>query len=173
MTTRFAALLALAALAAPAAAQTAAMLDTGDNGMQTAQNDAGAGDDATAPAAAEDADTLPIFPAEEVTLDEFRWISRPIVVFADTPADPRYQEQMELLAREPELLVERDVVIITDTAPDTLSDARERLRPRGFMLALLAKDGTVNLRKPFPWDIREITRAIDKMPMRQEELRRQ
>jgi hypothetical protein len=27
------------------------------------------------------------------------------------------------------------------------------------------------LRKPFPWDVREITRAIDKMPMRREEMR--
>ena len=39
------------------------------------------------------------------------------------------------------------------------------------MLALIDKDGGVKLRKPFPWDVREITRSIDKMPLRQQELR--
>jgi hypothetical protein len=33
------------------------------------------------------------------------------------------------------------------------------------------KDGEVELRKPAPWDVREITRTIDKMPSRQQELR--
>jgi hypothetical protein len=39
------------------------------------------------------------------------------------------------------------------------------------MLALLAKDGTVMLRKPFPWNVREISRSIDKLPLRQQEIR--
>jgi hypothetical protein len=39
------------------------------------------------------------------------------------------------------------------------------------MLTLIGKDGEVKLRKPFPWDVREISRSIDKMPMRQREIR--
>jgi hypothetical protein len=39
------------------------------------------------------------------------------------------------------------------------------------MLTLIGKDGGVKLRKPFPWDVREITRSVDKMPMRQREIR--
>lgn len=39
------------------------------------------------------------------------------------------------------------------------------------MLTLMGKDGNVKLRKPFPWHVREITRSIDKMPMRQREIR--
>ena len=109
--------------------------------------------------------------AAGITLDEFRWQKRPVVVFADTPADPAFVEQMRFLAdRWPEL-AERDVVVITDTDPAALSDARTRLRPRGFMLVLIDKDGTVAQRKPFPWDVREISRAIDKTPTRREELR--
>jgi hypothetical protein len=46
-----------------------------------------------------------------------------------------------------------------------------QLRPRGFMLALVSKDGSVFQRKPAPWDVREISRAIDKLPQRQQEIR--
>ena len=62
-------------------------------------------------------------------------------------------------------------MILTDTDPNELSDLREKLRPRGFMLVLIGKDGDVKLRKPFPWSVRELSRAIDKMPMRQQEIR--
>jgi len=85
--------------------------------------------------------------------------------------DPRFREQMELLMERPEELLERDVVIITDTDPAAMSDIRTKLRPRGFQLTLIGKDGGVKLRKPFPWNVREISRSIDKMPLRQEEIR--
>jgi hypothetical protein len=39
------------------------------------------------------------------------------------------------------------------------------------MLALIGKDGEIKLRKPAPWDVREITRSIDKMPLRAQEMR--
>ncbi len=111
--------------------------------------------------------------ATDLSLEDFRWIKRPIVVFADTPADPRFQEQMALLVARPEPLIERDVVIIIDTDPRAKSDIRKTLRPRGFMLTLIGKDGGVIQRKPFPWDVREITRSIDKMPIRKQEIRDQ
>ncbi|MEL6169155.1 MAG: DUF4174 domain-containing protein [Pseudomonadota bacterium] len=111
------------------------------------------------------------FDAVDVDLGTFQWIARPVIVFADTPADPRFLEQIALLDDRLEALTERDVVIITDTDPAALSDVRTRLRPRGFMLVLIGKDGGVKLRKPFPWDVREISRSIDKMPMRQQEIR--
>ena len=53
----------------------------------------------------------------------------------------------------------------------TLGPLREKLRPRGFMLVLIGKDGGVKLRKPFPYNVRELSRNIDKMPMRQREIR--
>lgn len=109
--------------------------------------------------------------ASSTDLDRFLWTRRPVVVFADTPADPRFQQQMELLGSRPEGLIERDVVVIVDTDPEARSAIRAALRPRGFVLVLIAKDGTVNQRKPFPWDAREIERVIDKWPLRQQEIR--
>ncbi|KMW56118.1 Methylmalonyl-CoA epimerase [Candidatus Rhodobacter oscarellae] len=130
-------------------------------------------EDTAAPASAEVevAEGIGPLDAADVTLEEFLWINRPVVVFADTPADPRFQEQVELLLARTADLVERDVVIITDTDPAARSDIRTKLRPRGFQLALIGKDGGVKLRKPSPWDVRELSRVIDKMPLRQREMR--
>ncbi len=128
-----------------------------------------AGQNASAPV--EETPALAPLQAADVTLDEFLWLKRPVVVFADTPADPNFQEQLALLLERPEELIERDVVLIVDTDPDAGTGIRTKLRPRGFMLTLFGKDGKINLRKPFPWDVREITHAIDKWPLRQKEIR--
>jgi len=34
----------------------------------------------------------------------------------------------------------------------------------------VGKDGRVALRKPAPWSVRELSRSIDKMPLRQQEM---
>lgn len=109
--------------------------------------------------------------SETETLDSLLWEARPVVVFADSPNDPRFVKQMELLNARKQELFDRDVVVITDTDPDTLSPLRKQLRPRGFMLVLIGKDGQVVIRKPAPWDVRELTRQIDKMPLRKQEIR--
>jgi hypothetical protein len=107
----------------------------------------------------------------DADLDALKWQARPIVVFADSALDPAFKEQMRYLETSWPELAARDVVVITDTSPDPASDIRTKLRPRGFSLVIIAKDGTVNLRKPAPWDAREILRSIDKMPIRREEMR--
>jgi hypothetical protein len=117
------------------------------------------------------ADHTAVFDAAEVTLADLEWIARPVVVFADSPNQPQFIEQMNLLLGDlPELDI-RDVIIITDTDPQGGSDPRRVLRPRGFSLVLVDKDGRVNFRKPDPWSVREITRQIDKMPLRLQEIR--
>lgn len=114
----------------------------------------------------------PVFPSEfSENLKDFVWEKRPIVVFADTPNDPSFAQQMELLQARRNDLEERDVVVLTDTDPEAGGAMRKALRPRGFALVLIGKDGGVKLRKPLPWDVREISRVIDKMPMRKQEIR--
>ena len=103
-------------------------------------------------------------------LDGYRWLNRLFVVFSDSPNDPRFGEQTELLLSLPSELLERDVIVLTDTDPSANTLLRQKLRPRGFVVLIIGKDGGVKLRKPFPWSVREITRAIDKMPLRQREI---
>lgn len=111
------------------------------------------------------------FSMNEVNLSQFKWKKRPVVVFADSELDPAFIDQMSLLRARPDELLHRDVVVIVDTEPEPISDLRRKLRPRGFMLVLMSKEGSVTVRKPFPWDVREITRSIDKTPIRQREIR--
>lgn len=111
-----------------------------------------------------------IFAADEVNLDDLQWRLRAVAVFGQGENDPLFLEQMALINERIDEMVERDVIVITDTDPDTLSDLRRKLRPRAFMLALIGKDGRVALRKPAPWDVRELSRSIDKMPLRQQEI---
>ncbi|PSL22071.1 DUF4174 domain-containing protein [Shimia abyssi] len=108
---------------------------------------------------------------ENAILGDFLWVRRPLIVFADSERDPRFTQQMDLLNALPEELTERDIVVLTDTNPAASSALRERLRPRGFMLVLIGKDGNPYLRKPFPWDVRAISASVDKMPLRQQEIR--
>jgi hypothetical protein len=112
-----------------------------------------------------------VFDAAEIDPAELEWLLRPLVVFADTPNDPRFRQQMDLLLADMDELVERDVIVITDTDPAAMTALRTRLRPRGYMMALVAKDGRVALRKPAPWSVRELSRSIDKMPLREQEIR--
>lgn len=109
-------------------------------------------------------------PAYDGDLADFQWTHRPVVVFADSPEDPRFHEQMERLLQGAEALQERDVVVLTDTDPAAKSALRKKLRPRGFMLVLVGKDGGVKLRKPHPWTVRELSRTIDKFPERLREV---
>ena len=104
-------------------------------------------------------------------LSEYLWTARPLVIFAPSDKDPRFVQQMAMLEARAEDLAERDVVVLTDTAPAADGPSRQELHPRGFQLVLIGKDGDVKLRKPFPWDVRELSRVIDKMPMRQQEMR--
>ncbi len=112
---------------------------------------------------------LMILQAADVTPEQFLFTARPVVVFADTAADAAFARQIELLQADPRTLALRDVVVIVDTDPAARSPWRLKLRPRGFSLVILDKQGAVVERKPAPWDAREIGRAIDKTPERRDE----
>lgn len=109
-------------------------------------------------------------PANSVMLEDLLYLKRPVVVFADTPNDPAFVRQMEFIALGADDLAERDVIVVTDTDPTAKTAWREKLRPRGFSLVLMDKDGKVVIRKPLPWEVREITHAIDKTPLRRQEM---
>ncbi|WP_230426488.1 DUF4174 domain-containing protein [Paragemmobacter aquarius] len=109
-------------------------------------------------------------PAAQVVISELMFVKRPVVIFADTPNDPNFTRQMELIARDPKSLADRGVVVITDTDPAAKTELRQKLRPRGFSLVLMDKDWQPEIRKPLPWDVREISHAIDKFPLRRQEV---
>lgn len=123
------------------------------------------------PVAAWESDRTAVLPAEGVDLGDFEYLARPLVIFGDSPRQPQVTEQLRLVEAEAGTLAARDVVVILDTDPDARSEVRQDLRPRGFGVVLMDKDGRVTLRRPAPLSVREIARAIDRTPLRQEELR--
>ena len=127
---------------------------------------------AEAPARELPGNELSVLAASEADPAEFLWQARPVVIFADTAADPAFLMQIKALQDLPKPLIDRDVVVITDTDPAAGSAWRRQLHPRGFSLVIIDKDGQVKQRKPAPWSVREISRAIDKFPLRLEEIGR-
>ena len=109
---------------------------------------------------------------KDTNLKIYEWTHRPIVIFANSDRDPNFISQMEFLSEDIRALQERDIIVLIDTDPNFYSSLRKKLRPHGFAFILIGKDGQVKLRKPSPWNIREIARVIDKMPIRQQEITR-
>ncbi len=108
---------------------------------------------------------------EAVTLEPHLWKARPLVIFAPAEDDPRLLQQLDWLESRKDEIEERDVVVIIDVEGEESTALRDKYHPRDFQIILVGKDGQVKLRKPFPWDVRELSRAIDKMPMRKQEIR--
>jgi len=113
---------------------------------------------------------LRIIDAAEADLDLFLWEWRVLAVMADTPNDPAFIRQMRDINERAADLFERDVVVVIDTDRASASALRLRLRPRGFMLAIIDKDGEVKQRRPAPRDVRELNAVIDRFPLRRQEM---
>ena len=121
-----------------------------------------------------------------VSLRRLRSTSRPLLIFAPSPADPQLEIQLRALGSNPGDVAERDVVVIAvpyqSPAPTqaTLTDAgataarrRFHVAPGDFTVILLGKDGGEKLRSHQPVPLDTLRSTIDAMPMRQEEMRQQ
>jgi hypothetical protein len=105
-------------------------------------------------------------PQAPPTLEELEGHARPLVVFADSPEDPKFVQQIAMIEALPEELEKRRVVVLTDTDRAARGPLRQRLRPVGFGIVLIDVDGTVALRRPLPTSVRELINFIDRMPSR-------
>jgi len=122
-----------------------------------------------ADAVAEAVQTLQILDATGIDPDDFLWDRRIVAVLAASPRDPAFIRQMEDIRAQQADLLERDVVVLFDADRNSGSLLRQMLRPRGFMLAIIEKDGQIKQRRPSPRDVREISAAIDHFPLRRQE----
>jgi len=113
---------------------------------------------------------LPFLDAREIDVREYIWNHRLIVIMADTPDNPQFGQQLdEIRERAPEFVI-RDVVVIFDGHPDEMSPLRRVMRPNGFMVAIIDKDGEVKARRPSVRSGRELMAVIDKFPLRRQEI---
>jgi len=120
-----------------------------------------------------------------ISLDDYLWKHRVLVVSAPSEENENYKVQKEVLSVAKEGLSERDMVLISvfdqgnayingrqisDSSAETI---KERLVESGnrFTVKLIGKDGTTKLRKNEILSVDELFRTIDRMPMRQREMR--
>lgn len=108
--------------------------------------------------------------AREIDVRDFIWERRLIVIMADTPDDPQFTRQLAALRERAEDFVERDAVVIFDAHPEDRSPLRQVMRPRGFMTAIIDKDGEVKARRPAVRSGRELMAVIDRFPTRRQEV---
>ncbi len=108
--------------------------------------------------------------AEDDPLAAYKWEARPVIIFADSEKDPRFQKQIANLSARSDDMTERDVVILMDTDPSADSALRKLFRPRNFQIILVGKDGQTKLRRPHPISAEDLNRQIDRMPMRRREM---
>ncbi|MCC5955211.1 MAG: DUF4174 domain-containing protein [Natronohydrobacter sp.] len=108
--------------------------------------------------------------ARDIDVREFIWTRRLIVVMADTPDDPQFTRQLDALREREMEFVARDAVVIFDAHPADRSPLRQVLRPRGFMTAIIDKDGEVKARRPAVRSGRELMAVIDRFPTRRQEM---
>ncbi len=108
--------------------------------------------------------------AEDDPIAVYKWEARPVIIFADSEKDPRFQRQIANLSARSDDMTERDVVILMDTDPSADSSLRKMFRPRDFQILLIGKDGQIKLRRPHPISAEDLNRQIDRMPMRRREM---
>src|SRR6056297_482173 len=121
---------------------------------------------------------------KDVSLDQFQWNNRLLVLFANDSTQEAYQDQMDLLKSHNDGVLERDLVIfsIFDNQCSLLGDQiisdasareiRQRLSPASsYSIYLIGKDGGVKLKREQVLEIEELFSVTDRMPMRQREMR--
>ena len=69
------------------------------------------------PARAEEVIAFTPVAAADVVESDLLYVLRPVIVFADSPNDPAFIRQIELLSRYHADLAARDVILILDTDP--------------------------------------------------------
>lgn len=126
------------------------------------------------------------------SMGELRWKNRPLLIFAPSPEDAQYREQVEKLEGTVTEIGKRDMVLLYlfETAgvlasPEGGEYRREELsrgeteslrsrygvRDGEFRVILVGKDGGSKLDSSTPVEAAALFRRIDEMPMRQREMR--
>jgi len=73
---------------------------------------------------------------------------------------------MAMLKKSHVDLVERKIIVLSDTSPAAQGYLRSQFKPKGFEIILTGKDGGVKLREQTPLTKEVLLATIDVMPMR-------
>ena len=123
--------------------------------------------------------------SEPFSLGDYQWGNRLLVVSSPAPDEPNFTRQLQQVAATGSEFGERDLVLISLATDGTSFAGKRKLDPTqveeiraalgidagAFAVVLVGKDGTVKLSKSTIVAMDDIYALIDKMPMRQREIR--
>jgi hypothetical protein len=117
-------------------------------------------------------------------MDDYRWKYRPVLIFAPTKQNAQFVEQKRVIAAAQGAFQDRDIVVVyvvgnrvsTQFGPRPGSSAAALRNAYSvgqgeFRAILIGKDGGVKLRSSKPFSRLRLSRVIDAMPMRRQEMR--
>ncbi len=107
---------------------------------------------------------------ETASLNQYQWQYRPVVIFAPSETDLNYVHQMAMLEKSKAELAERDIIVLSDTSHASKGHLRAQLKPAGFEVVLIGKDGGMKIRETKPISSEDLLSTIDRMPMRKANL---
>jgi uncharacterized protein DUF4174 len=106
-------------------------------------------------------------------LASYQWKNRVLVILAPSDNDPQLKEQRASAAASAAGFSERDLVLVTEIGADGPIHRNFGIRRSEFRVLLIGKDGHSTLQWPKPVGSEIIFSAIDSMPMRRAEIRKQ
>ena len=119
------------------------------------------------------------------SLADYRWENRVVIIFGPAESDTRFSEQKSLIYPKGEGIDDRDLKIVTVVYNDEskvdehsiTDESAKNLRDRfdisddQFAILLIGKDGGEKLRSTDVIAPEDLFSVIDRMPMRQREMR--
>jgi hypothetical protein len=116
-----------------------------------------------------------VTPASADAVSAAQWRNRVLVVIAPTQGDQRLASQRQMFNQASRGMVERHVILVEALGDDPSARSVRRrlgLASTDFRAFLVGKDGHTAMSSTEPLTSDRLFRAIDAMPMRQEEIRR-
>jgi hypothetical protein len=109
----------------------------------------------------------------ETDLASYRWKNRVLVILAPSDNDPKLKEQRASAAASAAGFSERDLIVVTEIGAEGPIRRKFGIRESDFQVLLIGKDGHSTLQWPKPVSSEVIFSAIDRMPMRRDEVNKQ
>ncbi|WP_324677483.1 DUF4174 domain-containing protein [Hymenobacter sp. GOD-10R] len=117
-------------------------------------------------------------PSLAETLRAGKWEKRMVLLYAPAADNAEFKQQKSLLAQAQGAVHDRDIRVLELTANQLSAADKQYLQqqlkvePTQFTVLLIGKDGGVKLRQTKALTAQQLFGTIDKMPMRQQEMKK-
>jgi hypothetical protein len=109
----------------------------------------------------------------DTDLASYKWKNRVLVILAPSDNDPQLKEQRATAAASAAGFSERDLIVVTEIEVEGPIHRKFGIKLSDFQVLLVGKDGHSTLQWPKPVSSEVIFSAIDRMPMRRDEMSKQ